>query len=146
MPQKLPARSACAWVMRASVQAASQLFNGLLRCSWWHGIEAPRSSAEQPCNLWQVIAGATEGQVGLLLVNAPNGGNGMADGLNAIADWTGGTVSCVSLSWGRDEGHWADELIDSTEEALKVSKFLHAQQTTPCVLKLLSLINACMHV
>ena len=74
------------------------------------------------CCCAQVIAGATDGLIGLLLVNAPNGQgtDGMAKGLQAIANWDGGEVSCVSLSWGLNESSWAPNEIKSTEAALKV--------------------------
>ncbi len=53
-------------------------------------------------------------------MNAPNGNNGMAEGLQAIANWTGGQLSCVSLSWGLNESSWAPSDIESTEAALQV--------------------------
>lgn len=67
-----------------------------------------------------MIAGATQGLIGLLLVNSPNNNNGMADGLQAIADWDGGEVSCVSISYGLAEANWDRGGIKSTEAALKV--------------------------
>ena len=44
----------------------------------------------------QVVAGATSGLVNMLLVFAPNTGTGVADGLNAVAKWTGGQVCCCN--------------------------------------------------
>ncbi len=33
------------------------------------------------------------------------------DALSAINDFTDGTVSCVSLSWGEDEASWDDTVL-----------------------------------
>ena len=33
------------------------------------------------------------------------------DALSAINDFTDGTVSCVSLSWGEDEASWDDKVL-----------------------------------
>jgi kumamolisin len=96
-------------IMELSVRGATNTYTN----------NGPNSGDTEMALDMQVVAGATLGTVGLLLVYAPNDNTGIGDALAAINNVSDATVSCVSLSWGEDESSWDDASRTACDTALE---------------------------